>query len=91
MVECRLDRARFAAASLLLSLGANASTLPAQRVVSSVDLSGTAIRYADTVRAAGTSISPSLRIDWSRVTINAAGSASQLGGSGWSFQGALNP
>ncbi len=91
MVDCRANRSRFVVACLLFSSGVSATALPAQRVASSMDLSGTAIRYADTVRASGTAISPSLRIDWSRVTLNASGSAAQLGGSGWSFQGALDP
>lgn len=66
-------------------------TLSAQRVVTSVDLSGTGVWYADTVSSMGSSISPALRLDWSRLTVNAFGNVSLLGQGGRSFQGSIAP
>jgi hypothetical protein len=68
-----------------------ASGLSAQQVVSSVDVSGTGIWYADSIRSAGSSLSPALRLDWSRATLAASGNVSQLGNGGLSFQGAVAP
>jgi hypothetical protein len=68
-----------------------ASRLSAQQVVSSVDVSGTGIWYADTIRSAGSSLSPALRLDWSRATLAASANVSQLGNGGLSFQGAVAP
>ena len=68
-----------------------ASRLSAQQVVSSVDVSGTGIWYADSVRSAGSSLSPALRLDWSRATLAASANVSQLGNGGLSFQGAVAP
>jgi hypothetical protein len=68
-----------------------ASRLSAQQVASSVDVSGTGIWYADSVRSAGSSLSPALRLDWSRATLAASANVSQLGNGGLSFQGALAP
>ncbi|HEX8942899.1 MAG TPA: hypothetical protein VF785_07140, partial [Gemmatimonadaceae bacterium] len=82
-----MRRALAAAAAGLLA----GSVLPAQRVVSSVDVSGTGVWYADSIRSAGSSLSPALRIDWSHATLGASGNVSQLGGGGLSFQGALAP
>lgn len=82
-----MRRALAAAAAGLLA----GRVLPAQRVVSSVDVSGTGVWYADSIRSAGSSLSPALRIDWSHATLGASGNVSQLGGGGLSFQGALAP
>ena len=62
----------------------------AQRITSSVDVSGTGVWYADTIRSAGASVSPAMRIDWSRATLGAATTLSRLGG-GVSVQGDLAP
>jgi hypothetical protein len=67
-----------------------ANALPAQRVLSSLDLSGTGVWYADTVHSTGSSLSPAIRVDWSRATISAFGNLSRVGG-GISAQGSLNP
>ena len=81
---------RPALTALAVSLIA-ARTLSAQRVVSSVDVSGTGVWYADSIRSAGSSLTPSLRLDWSRATLAASGNLSQLGSGGLSFQGAVAP
>jgi len=70
---------------------AAASALSAQRVVSSIDASGTGVWYADSIRSAGSSLSPAVRIDWTRGTVGAFGTVSQLGAGGLSFQGTLAP
>jgi AMP-activated protein kinase-like protein len=75
-----------AAASLVA-----ASSLAAQRVVSSVDVSGTGVWYADSIRSAGSSLSPALRVDWSHATLGASGNIAQLGSGGLSFQGVMEP
>ena len=62
----------------------------AQRVTSSVDISGTGVWYADTIRSAGASVSPAVRVDWSRATLGATATLSKLGG-GTSVQGDLAP
>jgi hypothetical protein len=67
-----------------------ASALPAQRVVSSIDLSGTGIWYADSVHSAGSSLNPAVRIDWPNVTLGAFGNLSRVG-NGVSAQGMLSP
>src|SRR5689334_12638395 len=81
---------RSALTALAVSLIA-ASALSAQRVVSSVDVSGTGIWYADSIRSAGSSLSPALRLDWSRATLAASGNVSQLGSGGLSLQGGVAP
>jgi hypothetical protein len=63
----------------------------AQRIVSSVDVSGTGVWYADSIRSAGSSLSPAIRLDWSRATLGASGNVSQLGSGGLSVQGAVAP
>jgi hypothetical protein len=81
-------RAVVAAAAVFI---AAAGVLPAQRVSSSVDVSGTGVWYADSIRSAGSSLSPAISIDWSRATLAAFGNVSQLGNGGLSFQGAAAP
>jgi hypothetical protein len=67
--------------------------LAAQRVVSSVDVSGTGVWYADSIRATGGSLNPAVRLDWPRATIAASGTVSELGGGGgnMSLQGLMAP
>ena len=64
-----------AAGSLLL-----AAALPAQRIVSSVDVSGTGVWYADSIHSAGSSLNPALRIDWANGTLGAFGNVSRVAG-----------
>lgn len=74
-----------AAGSLLLT-----AALPAQRIVSSVDVSGTGVWYADSIHSAGSSLNPALRIDWGNGTLGAFGNVSRVAG-GVSAQGMLTP
>ena len=68
-----------------------AATLDAQRVESSVDVSGTNVWYADSLRSGGASVSPSLRLDWSRATLSGSGSISRLAAGDLSTQGTISP
>jgi len=63
----------------------------AQRVTSSLDVSGTGVWYADTIRSSGSSLDPAFRLDWSHATVGAFGMLSRLGGSDISAQGTLVP
>ena len=83
-----MGRRALAAFACSLTFG---NALAAQRVVSSVDVSGTGVWYADTVRATGGSLNPAVRFDWPRATIGASGTVSQLGSGGLSFQGFVAP
>ena len=66
------------------------AALPAQRIVSSVDVSGTGVWYADSIHSAGSSLNPALRIDWGNGTLGAFGNVSRVAG-GVSAQGMLAP
>src|SRR5512138_1998822 len=83
-----MARGALAAFACSLTFG---SALAAQRVVSSLDVSGTGVWYADTIRAAGGSLNPAVRFDWPRATVGASGMVSELGSGAFSFQGALTP
>jgi hypothetical protein len=63
----------------------------AQRTITSFDLSGTTVWYADSIRASGASLSPALRVDWSRATLNASADISGLGSNNVSTQGTIVP
>jgi hypothetical protein len=63
----------------------------AQRTVPSVEVSGLGVWYADTVRSAGASVSPALRVDWANATLNASGTLSRLGQGASSVQGTIAP
>ena len=84
-------RALPAIAANLAGIVALAGALPAQRIVSSVDLSGTSVWYADSIHSAGSSINPALRVDWTRATLSAFGSVSQLERGNLSMEGTLAP
>lgn len=83
-----MGRGALAAFACSLTFG---NALAAQRVVSSVDVSGTGVWYADTIRATGGSLNPAVRFDWPRATIGASGTVSELGGGSLSFQGFVAP
>jgi hypothetical protein len=55
-----------------------ASGVEAQRVESSVDVSGTNVWYADSIRSGGASVNPSLRLDWGHATVPGSASFSRL-------------
>lgn len=61
----------------------------AQRVSSSLDIGGAAMRYADSLTANGGSVSPALAVEWPRATLGGAATFSHFA-SGWSSQGAVN-
>ena len=61
----------------------------AQRVSSSLDVGGAAMRYADSVNANGGAVAPALVIEWPRATLGGAAMFSRFP-TGWSSQGALN-
>jgi hypothetical protein len=85
---------RCAIASMIGSLAGSVvltSTVVAQRVVSSVDVSGTSVWYADTIRSSGGSISPALRVDWSHATLGAYADVSRLGHGSLSAQSVVSP
>jgi hypothetical protein len=69
----------------------SAASLSAQRVMSSIDLTGTGVWYADSIRAAGTSLAPAIRLDWSNATLGGSFAFSQLGKRGSSIQGSVSP
>lgn len=67
----------------MLALAAPAS---AQRVSSAVDLQETRLRYADTVDANATGITPSVRLDWNLASISAYATYAHLANA-WSADG----
>lgn len=89
MTDRLRSRARAPLAALLVAVAARGAG--AQRVVSSVDLSGTSVWYADSIHDSGGAISPSLRLDWSHATLGANLEIAGLGGLRVSTQGAVAP
>jgi hypothetical protein len=79
-------RTRGALHALALLIGL-APGLCAQRAVPTVELGGSLIRYADSVRTSAATLSPSVRLDADRFTLGAGGTFSQSV-AGWSTQGA---
>jgi Carbohydrate-binding module 48 (Isoamylase N-terminal domain) len=75
----------------IVAAGAIAAPLSAQRVVTSLDLSGTNVWYADTIRSGGAALSPALRLDWAHATVSAFANVSRLGNGGSSTDGMLAP
>lgn len=69
----------------------SAASVSAQRVKSSIDLTGTGVWYADSIRATGTSIAPAIRLDWSRASLDGSFAFSQLGAGRSSMQGSIAP
>jgi hypothetical protein len=72
-------------------IGMSAASLSAQRVKSSIDLTGTGVWYADTIRATGTSIAPAFRLDWPTASLDGSFAFSRLGAGRSSIQGSLTP
>ena len=86
-----------AAASTTASLkGALAAVLliapvtAAQRVETSVDLGGAALRYADTLSTRTATVTPRLTANWSADLLETSASYSQFTSGGWSVQGLLS-
>src|SRR5262245_21013704 len=67
------------------------ASLSAQRVKSSIDLTGTGVWYADTIRATGTSIAPAIRLDWPIASLEGSFAFSHLGAGRSSIQGSITP
>lgn len=67
-----------------------ASPIYAQRVESSLDFGGAALRYADTLDAGAAILTPRIAADWARGTAEATGTYSHFTSGGWSTQGALS-
>jgi hypothetical protein len=79
----------FLALAVLVVAGAIPGRAAAQRVTSTLDVQGTRLRYADTVDATATGITPSLRLDWKYALLSASGTYAQLS-SAWSADGAVD-
>jgi hypothetical protein len=60
-----------------------------QRVTTSLDIGGAAMRYADSLTANGGAVSPAIALEWPRATVGGAATFSHFP-SGWSSQGAVN-
>lgn len=73
----------------LVAGGAIPGRAAAQRVTSSLDVQGTRLRYADTVDATATGLTPSVRLDWSHALLRASGTYAQLS-SAWSADGGVD-
>ena len=71
--------------ALLLAL---APAARGQRVVPTLELGGSAVRYADSASSSAATVSPALRLDADRFTLAAAGTFSKSAGS-WSTHGGL--
>jgi hypothetical protein len=67
-----------------------AHTTQAQRIESSVDAGWVGLRYADTLSARATTVTPHILADWPNASIDASGTISQFTSGGWSTQGALS-
>lgn len=78
-------------AALALGAGADVRDAAAQRAVTSLDLSGTSVWYADSIQSAGGSVSPAVRFDWSRATVSAFANISRLARGGLSAEATLSP
>jgi hypothetical protein len=61
----------------------------AQGVISTLDLGGSDVRYADSVNASAFTVSPGLQMNFDRATLGASGSYSRFGSGSWTTQGAL--
>lgn len=77
------------AAPLVVFLPLPAS-LPAQSVVGSLDAGEVGVRYGDSATIASLALTPALRVELPRATLNASGTYSVSGAGDWSAQGALS-
>jgi hypothetical protein len=62
----------------------------AQRLESSLDVGGAALRYADTLSTGAATITPHALIDWGSAFLDASGTYSRFTSGGWSTQGSLS-
>jgi hypothetical protein len=77
--------------AMLVARGASAHAQMRPRVISSLDVSATAVTYADSFRTRGGSVTPAFRVDWTHATIGGSATLSQLSNSGSSVQASLAP
>jgi len=84
-------RRTLVAISAALALGADVPCVAAQRAVTSLDVSGTSVWYADSIQSAGGSLTPAVRLDWSRATVSAFANVSRLARGGLSAEATLSP
>lgn len=62
----------------------------AQRVESTLDVGGAALRYADTLSTGAATVTPHVVADWGSTYLEAYGTYSQFTAGGWSTQGSLS-
>ncbi|HET6761603.1 MAG TPA: hypothetical protein VFH13_05855, partial [Gemmatimonadaceae bacterium] len=62
----------------------------AQRIESTVDVGGVAVRYADTLNAGAAAVTPHLVANWGRAIAEGSGTYSQFASGGRSIQGVLS-
>ena len=62
----------------------------AQRVESSLDVGGVALRYADTLTTGAATVTPHVVADWGSTYLEGYGTYSQFTTGGWSIQGSLS-
>jgi hypothetical protein len=62
----------------------------AQKVESSIDVGGAALRYADTLSTGAATITPRALVDWGSALAEATGTYSQFTSGGWSMQGTVS-
>lgn len=62
----------------------------AQRVESSLDVGGAALRYADTLTTGAATVTPHVVADWGSAYVDVSGTYSQFTAGGWSTQGSLS-
>jgi hypothetical protein len=62
----------------------------AQKVESTLDVGGAALRYADTLTTGAATITPHVVADWGSEFIDASGTYSHFTSGGWSTQGSLS-
>lgn len=72
-----------------VSVVAVTSRAGAQRIVSTIDVGGASVRYADTLSSAAYMLSPGIQLDFDHATFGAAGSYSQIGSGSWMTQGLI--
>lgn len=78
------------AGGLLATAVLPVTPLNAQRMSATLDVGGAALGYRDSPTTTGATLAPNLRLDWTRATLAATGSASRLGSVGWSSQGGID-
>lgn len=76
----------FAVALLTIVAATDAA---AQRLASSIDVTGMSMRYHDSLSASGTSVSPAIRTEWGRGTLSLSGVYTARGAAGSALEGSV--